>query len=571
MNGIFITLRRRLATSGVDSGMALVTVLGLGLFLSILMFTATGFAVKQVQQVRGDQDWNSSFAAAQAGVDDYISHLNADGTYWRYGNPTDPYSASSTLALPTGTLANPAFTGWTGIPGTTTRGYFRYEVDNSLFTSQGILKLRSSGKVGTRIRTVEVQVRRRGFIDYLYFTDYDTKDPAAYETVVGDSYTSTQAEPKCHKHSYEGRIDKINGVSTGCTSIRFIGSGGVTDIINGPMHSNDSFYTCGSPKFQGATSTSWTGNAGVRYIRDTSCTGNPIFSTSGDPKYASQLTMPPSNSAIRNEVDPTRTSPVGCLYTGPTSIVLNSTGTMNIQSPWTKNGGAAYCGVGNNISLPANGVIYVQNVPAVADAYTNATPTTACKNSGAGNSLGYPQTNDIGTFACKNGDAFIEGTLKGQLSVAAENNIIVTWHVDYAGGSSGTDLLGLMANNYVEVYHPVQCTSYSGAECTAGNNLTPTGKTGTFTNTRINAAILSVNHSFRVENYRWGSSLGTLNITGAIAQRYRGIVGSGSSGFAKNYVYDSRLRYASPPKFLDPVQSAYQPSLWSEPSPAYTS
>ena len=57
----------------------------------------------------------------------------------------------------------------------------------------------------------------------------------------------------------------------------------------------------------------------------------------------------------------------------------------------------------------------------------------------------------------------------------------------------------------------------------------------------------------------------------AIAQRYRGIVGSGSSGFAKNYVYDSRLRYASPPKFLDPVQSAYQPSLWSESAPAYTS
>ncbi|MEI8055787.1 MAG: pilus assembly PilX N-terminal domain-containing protein [Actinomycetes bacterium] len=571
MNDILSTIRRRMAAIHDDSGMALVTVLGLGALLTILMFAATGFAVNQQKQVRGDQDWNSSLAAAEAGVDDYISKLNADGTYWRYGNPANSYSATSTLSLPTGTAVNTAFSGWTAIPGTTTRGYFRYDIDNSQFTSQGILKLRSSGKVGSKVRSVEVQIRRRGFIDYLYFTDFDTKDPAAYETIVGDSYTATQAETNCHKHSYEGRVDKINGVNTGCTSIRFIGSGGVTDVIQGPLHTNDSFYTCGAPQFQGATSTSWNDPAGKRYRKDTSCSGTPVFSGSGDPKYASQLTMPPSNNSIRQEVDPTRTNPVGCLYTGPTSIVLTSVGKMNVSSPWTKNGGAAYCGVGNGLSLPANGVIYVQSVPATADAYTNSSPTTACKNSGAGNPLGYPQTNDISKFPCNNGDVFIEGTLKGQLSIAAENNIVITWHLDYAGGSSGTDLLGLMANNYVEIYHPIQCTSYSGAECVSGTNLIPTGKTTTFTNSRVNAAVLSVNHSFRVENYRWGTSLGTLNITGALAQRYRGIVGSGSAGFAKNYVYDARLRYASPPKFLDPVQSAYQPSLWSEPSPAYTS
>ena len=83
MSGLIMFIRARLMKSGAESGMALVTVLGLGMFLSILMFTATGFAVKQVQQVRGDQDWTSAFAVAQAGVDDYVAHLNADGTYWR--------------------------------------------------------------------------------------------------------------------------------------------------------------------------------------------------------------------------------------------------------------------------------------------------------------------------------------------------------------------------------------------------------------------------------------------------------------------------------------------------------
>jgi hypothetical protein len=567
MNGILLSLRARLQSARGDSGMALVTVLGIGTMLTLIMFASAGFAVNQLKQVRNDQDWNSALAAAQAGVDDYIAHLNSDGTYWRFGNPSNPYSAGSTMTLPTGANANSAFTGWTGIPGTTTRGYFRYDVNNALFTSQGILKLRSSGKVGDEVRTVEVQVRRRGFIDYLYFTDYDTKDPAAYETVVGDDYTPAVAETRCHKHGYEGRTDAINGVSTGCTTIRFI----TGDQIKGPLHSNDVFYTCGSPSFQGATSTSWNDPAGKRFKRDTSCSGNPTFTNAGDPKYASPLTMPPSNNSIRKEVDPLYADPVGCLYSGPTKIVLNSNGTMTVTSPWTKNGGPAWCGTGSNLAMPANGVIYVQNVPAVADAYTRTTPSTACINSGAGNPLGYPQTNDMSKYGCRDGDVFLEGTLKGQLTIAAENNIVITWHLDYQGGSGGTDLLGLVANNYIQVYHPVRCTNWSGSQCTSGSNLTPTGKSGTFSNARINAALLSVNHSFRVENYRWGSNLGNLNVTGAIAQRYRGIVGSGSAGFTKNYVYDARLRYASPPKFLDPVQSAYQPSLWAEPSPAYTS
>jgi len=571
MSGIFITLRRRIDAVRGDHGMALISVLGIGTMLTLIMFAATGFALNQVKQVRGDQDWNGALAAAQAGVDEYISRLNSDGTYWRYGNPSSPYTAGSTMTLPSGAAANAAFTGWVNTPGVVTRSQFRYDVNNALFTSQGILKLRSSGKVGDEVRTVEVQIRRRGFIDYLYFTDYDTKDPAAYETVVGDDYTPTQAEQNCHKHKYEGRIDAINGVGTGCTAINFIGSGGVTDVIQGPLHSNDSFYTCGSPRFQGATSTSWNPSSGNRYIRNTGCSGSPVFALAGDPKYAAPLTMPPSNNSIRKEVDPVYSNPVGCLYVGPTKIVLNSTGTMNVTSPWTQNGGPAWCGVGNNLPLPANGVIYVESVPAVRDAYTRTSPTTACINSGAGNPLGYPQTNDMSTYGCRDGDVFLEGSLRGQLTIAAENNIVVTWHLDYAGGSAGTDLLGLVANNYVEVYHPVRCTSTSRGECTAGSNLTPTGKSSVFTNSRINAAILSVNHSFRVQNYRWGSSLGTLNVTGAIAQRYRGIVGSGSAGFAKNYVYDARLRYASPPKFLDPIQSAYQPSLWSEPKPAYTS
>jgi hypothetical protein len=161
---------------------------------------------------------------------------------------------------------------------------------------------------------------------------------------------------------------------------------------------------------------------------------------------------------------------------------------------------------------------------------------------------------------------FLSGTLKGQLTIAAENNITIVWHLQYQGGVAGTDLLGLVANNFIDVYHPVD---------SSGNNLNANGSSK-FSDPVIQAANLSVQHSFRVQNYRIGNPLGNLNVTGVIAQRYRGIVGTFSgnnptSGYAKNYVYDSRLKYLSPPHFLDPVKSAWQVATWAELPPAYLS
>ena len=60
-----------------------------------------------------------------------------------------------------------------------------------------------------------------------------------------------------------------------------------------------------------------------------------------------------------------------------------------------------------------------------------------------------------------------------------------------------------------------------------------------------------------------------LNVTGAIAQKFRGAVGTTSpTGYTKNYVYDDRLRYRSPPFFLDPVQAAWKVNRSNEQVPA---
>ena len=92
-------------------------------------------------------------------------------------------------------------------------------------------------------------------------------------------------------------------------------------------------------------------------------------------------------------------------------------------------------------------MIYVHNVP---------TSQTATCSPSTRNPVGYLIANDVTTYGCRNGDVFLSGTLRGRLTIAAENNIVVVANTTYtATGPGSNDLLGLIANNFVQVYHPV--------------------------------------------------------------------------------------------------------------------
>ena len=76
-----------------------------------------------------------------------------------------------------------------------------------------------------------------------------------------------------------------------------------------------------------------------------------------------------------------------------------------------------------------------------------------------------------------------------------------------------------------------------------------------------------------------GTPLGTLHVNGVITQEFRGPVGtfcstcnppSTVSGYAKDYNYDTRLKYLSPPYFLSPTQSAWGRISYTELKPTST-
>jgi hypothetical protein len=317
------------------------------------------------------------------------------------------------------------------------------------------------------------------------------------------------------------------------------------------VHSNDALYVCGDPSFNGDTDTYYnsptsqsvsgsTSFGGPGVIKNPlSCSNTVFFNRNNDPASGANLAFPPANTTIKNQADGT-VGGTGCLYTGPTTITLKSTGLMDVVSAKTRSTNSG-CTPGTNKSLPVNGVIYVQTVP------------TSSSN---------PNYSSCSGSAC-NGDASVKGTLKGQLTIAAQNDIIITDDLQYNTYPGGTDVLGLIANNNVAIYHPTD------------NN--DNNASGSITNPRVDAAILALDHSFYVQNWKDGNPLGTLTVNGAITQEFRGAVGtfnssSGnpSSGYTKDYNYDTRLKYLSPPYFLSPTASAWTRLSYSEIQPDAT-
>jgi hypothetical protein len=186
------------------------------------------------------------------------------------------------------------------------------------------------------------------------------------------------------------------------------------------------------------------------------------------------------------------------------------------------------------MAYPSNGVVYVQS--------------SSCGIAGYNRAQTY--TNPTGC-----GDLWISGNTSTSMTFATDNDVIVTGNTTV----SGTAELGLIANNFVRVYHP---TTWSNGNCQGNAASSPT-------NVEIDAAILSLAHSFLVDNWYCGNSLGTLTVKGAIAQRFRGPVGTtAGTGYIKNYVYDDRFRYTSPPYFLDPVQAGWKVMRQNEQVPA---
>jgi hypothetical protein len=583
---MFSRIARRLRAADDDRGYALLVVLGVGVMLLALIATSLTVASSGYRKAGADDDWNAALAAAYGGLEEYQSRLANDSTYATYGNPASAFSSSTGSIVTMPGTANPAFGvgasgGWAQIPGAGGAARFRYEVDNSDYAVSGTLRVRVTGKVDDQTRSIVAELRQTGFIDYIYFTDLEVFDPQLSGDPAGCATYAWATPPR----------------DAGCETIQF----GPMDVIKGPLHSNDQLLICGGVFKGDVTSSNPTGPV---YKTPGGCSGGTF--EAGEPSYNSTIGMPKTNSELKKETRNDLADVVrpGCLYTGPTQIEFNADGTMTVISPWTKFTNVSYtsgvqsdnppaCGTpgsgpgrlgskqGARVPVLESNLVFVQNVPLTAGDPNYWAPVGGVPAEPAGfdctnadtsfpgwkfHAGGYPvggEGQPDGTsagnpaYGCRNGDVFVEGRVNGATTVAAENFVYIVDDIEYVDEQE--DILGLVGQNAVFVWNPRN----------GGGQIMHTSH-----HRNVHAAIISVAHTFTVQNYRRGPKHGTLSVFGAIAQKFRGPVattvgGVWVSGYAKNYVYDGRLRHVAPPKFLTPVSTTYEVSQVASVGSAY--
>jgi len=618
---------RRVRIAGREAGYALAMVLGIGLVLMLMVVTATTYSISGFQAARSDQDWSAALSAAYAGVDEYQSRLTGDSSYSRFGNKDSVFTKETNSIVVAPLVPNPAFDisengGWATVLGSGGKASYRYEVDNSKFATNGQLRVRSTGKVGNKTRSVIANIKGKGFIDFLYFTDYEISDPSL--TLKNDG-TPTCVAPQ-HAQDVLPNLRP-----EACIELTFANK----DKLEGPVHSNDIMHICQASFTDKVTSaysvapyySPRNGKSATNAVGAACSTQDFQLSK---PEYDSTVVMPPSNIKLLGETEinnPIEVPNPGCLYTGPTSIEFLGDGTMRVKSPWTKYTQAGpkgatpsagvtlgNCGVvgptglgakeGAIVQVPNNNIVYVQAVPtATGDANYTASgskpdePFPGCWGSNlstdsgkgqqriAGNGIGYPTSigdgsnnnkyvneappNGTTSYACRAGDVFVKGTVDRRVTLASANYTYITGDIVYPNQTSPSDdhMLGIIGGKAVWVWDPVRANSNGQATNTfvrsAGTRI-------------IEAAILSVENTFTVQNYKLGDPRGTLKVYGAIAQKYRGgvatmIDGEMNSGYVKSYKYDKRLATAAPPRFLTPVATTYGVTSYADVPVGFTS
>jgi type II secretory pathway pseudopilin PulG len=514
-----------------ESGFTMISVM-LGITLVVALSMVGVAAVSgDLGLAQNDLNHRRAFEAAKAGINDYVYHLHKDNNYWTSCTGAPTPNALNQVGSTTKRRAVPGHTGGTYaielLPAAGQTQYSECSAANaasSMLEPTGLLKgtfrIRSNGFSGSSKVSIIATFKPATFLDYVYFTQLETSDPVTYGYApLSEGLAGVNSQ--CNKTIKQGRyLQAIPSTSEWCDTISFVEG----DSIKGPMHTNDAFVICNKPTLGRGSAdpievsgppVGWFSTKDIPHS-GSSCTGSEQNFKGTFTANSPAITPPPTNSELKTIA--------GLRFSGQVRICLSGT-TMSVGAGKSCTENVQYSG-----PIPGNGVVYVET----STCGTVYSPFTAT----------YPATSGCG-------NAYIHGNYSGQLTVATDNDIIIDGNLVH----SGEGVLGLVANNFVRIYHPfteIETSAQTGHnKCNSGSN----GATS-LTPVQIDAAILAINHSFIVDHYDCGAALGTLTVNGAIAQKYRGAVGtSGGSGYIKNYNYDDRLRFLEPPSFIEPKQS----------------
>src|SRR4051812_47172046 len=241
---------------------------GFSMFIAIMAMAVTAmFVAAAFAAANGDlpisgasKDRKATYAAAEAGLNYYLNHLQQDPDYWTLCNTAPDPNVDEKSPL------NQQFDGvvgstadkrvWRTVPGSSAQYTIELlhtkdatacdpKSNKSIVDDKtGTFKIRVTGRpfAGSPLhRSVDATFRRDSFLNFVYFTDYETGDPNAQANLT----TRADIQKRC--------ADKVRSVrqnaTNNCPDTNEI-SFPKNDKVNGPMHTNDeSVFVCGTVDF----------------------------------------------------------------------------------------------------------------------------------------------------------------------------------------------------------------------------------------------------------------------------------------------------------------------------------
>lgn len=274
------------------------------------------------------------------------------------------------------------------------------------------------------------------------------------------------------------------------------------DTIEGPTQSNSHFHIKGNPTFKGQVKSAdnyITFFNNGNYI-DTSSTSNPPNDV---PDFQQGIDLGVEPISMPSKALDLRTAAVqeGMHLTGPTTVVLNADGSMNVTN--------SHEGWDNqNMPLPTNGALFVTG-----------------------------------------GDLTVSGTLNGQLTMGTNRNVIVANNITYSDdprvNPNSDDMLGLIAERDVVISQDAPYNVEVDASVMA-----------------LDDSFMVENWWRRPAKGTLTVYGGIIQRERGPVGTFSGSTGQRLSGYSKDYQYDSRL-VKSPPPFY-PTTGDYISLSWKE-------
>ncbi len=535
-------MKRRLNIRS-ERGVSMIVMLGVLTVTSILIVAAYTAGIGEVRLTSTDVQSKRAYYAAQAGVSEYASHLAQDSNYLTYC--TSPSPANPALNQESEGSKNRV-----KVPGTTEEEYAttlipaasapatdkKCDPNNVAGTmieasgkAAGTFRIKVIGYSGNEKRAIVATFRNANFVSYVWYDVYETADPSLY----GEAFEKNPAEYNRCAAFYGIRPANVCG---GFNNYFISG-----EQVLGPMHTEDHAGISGSPTFGRYPSDriefghSYQGDNGYSGEENGGSATPNFVGSHVPPNEVPSIKPPPGDEELEHIVES------AYHFYGKTEITLEGS-SMKVREHV---GEAGKEKTTSGLAFPENGVVYVSG--GCSTAYSPFGPKPS-------------YTGDTGC-----GNVYVKGEYSSSLTIGAQNDVVINGNIlstsrNSEGFPTGDQMLGLIANNFVRIYHPLNGTRGANyRECGNSSNAASDLNTPT-----IDAAMLALKHAVLVDNFDCGSpTLGSLTFYGAIASTFtNGLTGvfSGSSlisGYGYNAKYDYRLQAQEPPHFLNPIQAAW--------------